>query len=92
LFLDSLVILGAKPPNLQAGDYGYFSFSVDGSSDLHFSLDAPGKTFLYQFDRDTCVLRDLVKRFAKRYLDSINLVLLGGRGEDYSTAVLRWEQ
>lgn len=92
LFLDSLVILGATPATLIAGQYNYFSINADGSFSIPSALSFPyGRHFLYQFDPDTTVNRSLVKRFAKRYRDSIYIQLLGGRAEMYYSTVLQRE-
>jgi hypothetical protein len=89
LFLDSLVILGATSATLSAGEYFYFSINSDGSFTIPSALGFPyGRHFLYRFDPDTNVSRSLVKRFAKRYQDSIYIRLTGGRGEMYYTTVL----
>lgn len=91
-FLDSLVFLGATPATLMAGQYHYFSINEDGSFSIPSMLGFPyGCHFLYRFDPDTMVSRSLVKRFAKRYRDSICVELLGGRGENYYTSVLQNE-
>jgi hypothetical protein len=92
LFLDSLVILGAQSHNLQAGDYHYFEVDSQGGFNIKSALGmAYGKHFLYNFEGDTLITRNLVKRFAKRYLDSIYIQLFGGRGEMYFSTVLKNE-
>lgn len=92
LFLDSLVILGATSATLPAGDYFYFSVNADGSFSIPAALGFPyGRHFLYRFTADTSISRGLVKRFAKRYQDSVYVQLTGGRGEMYYTTVLKWE-
>lgn len=92
LFLDSLVILGAQTHNLQAGDYHYFAVDSQGGFSINSALGMPyGKHFLYNFEGDTLITRNLVKRFAKRYLDSIYIQLFGGRGEMYFSTVLKNE-
>jgi hypothetical protein len=92
LFLDSLVILGATSTTLFTGDYFYFSINTDGSFSIPSALGFPyGRHFLYRFDADTSVSRSLVKRFAKRYQDSVYIQLTGGRGEMYYSTVLKWE-
>ncbi len=92
LFLDSLVILGAEPHGLQAGNYRYFEIFSPDSFDTHSAKGRRyGEYFLYNFDPDTLILRNLVKRFAKRYDDSIYVKLDGGRGELYRSTVLRNE-
>jgi hypothetical protein len=48
-----------------------------------------GKFFIYQFDSDTSLSRNLVKSFAKKYGDSAYVQLNGGRGEMYYTTVLK---
>ncbi len=90
LFLDSLVVLGAKPHNLAAGDYFYFTVDDNGGFDTHSALGMPyGNYFLFNFEGDTTLTRNLVKKFAKRYLDSIYIRLSGGRGEEYYSTVLK---
>jgi hypothetical protein len=91
-FLDSLAILGATSAQLSAGDYVYFSVHADGSFTIPSALGfAYGRYFLNRFAADTSVTRSLVKRFAKRYQDSIYVQLSGGRGERYYSTILRWE-
>lgn len=88
-FIDSLQILGAKPIRLDVGDYSYFSIDDQGALNLKM---VPGMAnynfYLYDFERDTSITRGLVKRFAKRHMDSIYIVLWGGRGEAYFSTVL----
>ncbi|MDO8550937.1 MAG: hypothetical protein Q7S39_12420, partial [Ignavibacteria bacterium] len=92
LFLDSLVILGAQNHNLQPGDYYYFEVNSQGGFNTHSALGmAHGEYFLYNFEGDTLTTRNLVKRFAKRYLDSIYIQFFGGRGEMYYSTVLKNE-
>jgi hypothetical protein len=91
-FLDSLTILGATSAQLSAGDYVYFSVNADGSFSIPSALGfAYGRHFLNRFTADTSITRGLVKRFAKRYQDSITVKLSGGRGENYYSTILRWE-
>ncbi len=91
-FIDSLIVLGAKPHNLKTGDYSYFEVDSQGGFDLNSALGmAYGKHFLYNFEGDTLITKNLVKRFAKRYLDSIYIQLSGGKGEMYYSTVLRNE-
>ncbi|HPG39388.1 MAG TPA: hypothetical protein PLP19_01020 [bacterium] len=91
-FLDSLTILGAQQHNLQTGDY-YF-FKIDPQRNIHTN-SALGMTnggyFIYTFPGDTILIRNLVKRFAKRYADSIFIQLVGSRGERYYSTVLKKE-
>lgn len=92
LFLDTLLILGAQQHNLQPGDYYYFEVDSQGGFITHSALGmAYGEYFLYNFEGDTLTTRNLVKRFAKRYLDSIYIQLFGGRGEMYYSTVLKNE-
>lgn len=92
IFLDSLVVLGAQSHNLKAGDYFYFKIDYDGNFSTNSVLGMPyGKFFIYKFVGDTSITRNLVKRFAKRYLDSIYIQLMGGRGEMYYSTVLKNE-
>lgn len=92
LFLDSLLIFGAEPHGLQAGNYGYFEVFSPDSFNTHSAMGSRyGEYFLYDFDVDTLILRNLVKRFAERYDDSIYVQLNGGRGEFYLSTVLRTE-
>ena len=92
LFLDSLIILGAESYDLQAGNYRYFEVFSPDSFDTHSAMGMRyGEYFLYNFDPDTLILRNLIKRFAKRYDDSIYIGLDGGRGELYRSTVLRNE-
>lgn len=89
LFLDSLLFLGAEPHGLQEGNYRYFEVFSPDSFDTHSAMGMRyGEYFLYDFDADTLILRNLVKRFAKRYGDSVNVQLDGGRGELYRSTVL----
>lgn len=89
LFLDSLEVLDAQPHNLKPGDYYYYIVYPNGSFNLHSALGMPyGQFFLYIFEGDTLITRNLVKRFAKRYIDSIYIQLRGGRGERYYSTVL----
>ncbi len=91
-FLDSLQLLGATTASLPPGQYFYFTINADGSFEIpsNFGM-AYGHHFLYRFDGDTSMTRSLVKRFAKRYPDSLYVSLFGGRGEMYYTTVLRLE-
>lgn len=92
LFIDSLVILGAQNHKLQPGDYFYFEVDSQGGFNTHSALGmANGKYFLYNFEGETLITRNLVKRFAKRYSDSIYIQLSGGRGEMYYSTVLKNE-
>ena len=92
LFLDSLVILGAQQHNLHPGDYYYFEVDSQGGFNTHSALGmANGEYFLKNFEGDTLMTRNLVKRFAKRYLDSIYIKLSGGRGEQYYSTILKNE-
>ena len=92
LFLDSLVILGAQQHNLKPGDYYYFEVYSQGGYNTHSALGmAHGEYFLHNFGGDTLITRNLVKRFAKRYLDSIYIKLSGGRGEIYYSTILKNE-
>ena len=92
LFLDSLIILGAEPHGLQAGNYRYFEVLSPDSFDTHSAMGRRyGEYFLYRFDPDTLISRNLIKRFAKRYDDSIYIKLDGGRGELYRSTVLKHE-
>ncbi len=92
LFLDSLIILGAEPYDLQAGNYRYFEVFSPDSFDAHSAMGMRyGEYFLYNFDPDTLILRNLIKRFAKRYDDSIFIGLDGGRGEQFRSTVLKHE-
>ena len=92
LFLDSLLILGAEPHGLQAGNYRYFEVFSPDSFDTHSAMGMRyGEYFLYNFDPDTLILRNLVKRFAIRYDDSIYVRLDGGRGELFRSTVLKHE-
>ena len=92
LFIDSLIVLGAKPHNLNAGDYSYFEVDTQGGFNTHSALGMPyGKYFLYNYEGDSTSIRNLIKRFAKRYLDSIYIQLSGGKGEMYYSTVLRNE-
>jgi len=91
-FLDSLTILGAQQHNLQTGDY-YF-FKIDSQRNIHINSVigmANGGYFIYTFPGDTILIRNLVKRFAKRYADSIYIQLVGSRGERYYSTVLKKE-
>lgn len=91
-FLDSLIVLGAKPHNLNPGDYNYFEVDAQGGFNTHSALSMSyGKYFLYNFEGDTTLTRNLIKRFAKRYLDSLNIQFNGGRGEMYHSTVLMKE-
>jgi hypothetical protein len=92
LFLDSLIILGAKPHNLKGGDYYYFEVDFQGGFNTHSALGmAYGEYFLYNFEGDSLITRSVIKRFAKRYVDSIYIQLFGGRGEMYYSTVLKNE-
>lgn len=89
IFLDSLVILGAQHHNLKPGDYCYFEVDPYGGFNTHSTLGmAHGEYFLYNFEGDTLTTRNLIKRFAKRYLDLIYIQLSGGRGERFYSTVL----
>lgn len=92
LFLDSLVISGAKVHHLQTGDYNYFEVDSQGGFSINSALGMSyGKHFIYNFESDTLISRKLVKRFAKRYPDSIYIQLFGGRGEMYYSTILKNE-
>ncbi|MGK9368507.1 hypothetical protein ACSSWA_06375 [Melioribacter sp. Ez-97] len=92
LFLDSLKILGAKEHNLKPGQYTYFDIDSQGNFDTHSVLGMPyGEFFLRSFEGDTLITRNLVKRFSKRYGDSVYIKLFGGRGEMYFSTVLKNE-
>ncbi len=92
LFLDSLVILGAQQHNLHPGDYYYFDVDSQGGFNTHSALGmANGEYFLKNFEGDTLITRNLVKRFAKRYQDSIYIKLSGGRGEQFYSTILKNE-
>ncbi len=92
IFLDSLKVLGAKPHNLKAGDYYYFEVDSQGGFNTYSALGmAHGNYFLYNYEGDILLVRSLIKRFSKRYLDSIYIQLSGGRGEMYYSTVLKNE-
>jgi hypothetical protein len=89
-FLDSLIVVGAKPGKLLVGDYMYFKIISPDSFYIPSVLGMRyGKFFIYQFDSDTSLSRNLVKSFAKKYGDSAYVQLNGGRGEMYYTTVLK---
>ena len=91
-FLDSLKIFGAKAHNLKPGDYSYFEIDSQGNFNTHSALGMSfGEFFLFSFQGDTLITRSLIKRFSKRYLDSIYIQFSGGRGEMYYSTVLRNE-
>lgn len=92
IFLDSLKVLGAQSPNLKHGDYHYFKIDSNGNFSTNSVLGMPyGEFFIYKFVGDTSITRNLVKRFAKRYRDSIYIQLMGGRGEMFYSTVLQNE-
>jgi hypothetical protein len=91
-FLDSLVYLGARYHDLKDGEYWYFRLEAGG----HAQIALPHEQeyfhpFLFRFAPDTSVARSLVKRFAKRYPDSLTIHLYGGRGEVFLSDQLRLE-
>jgi hypothetical protein len=92
-FIDSLIVAGAKPANILVGDYGLYFKIVSADSFYIPSVMGMryGKYFLYEFNADTSVSRNLVKSFAKKYGDAVYIQLTGGRGEMYYTTVLKWE-
>jgi hypothetical protein len=92
IFLDSLIVLGAQAPNLKPGDYYCFKIDSNGNFSTKSVLGMPyGEFFIYKFEGDTSITRNLVKRFAKHYLDSIYIQLMGGRGEMFYSTVLKNE-
>lgn len=92
IFLDSLIVLGAQSHNLKPGDYHYFKIDSSGNFSTNSVLGIPyGEFFIYKFEGDTSITRNLVKRFAKRYRDSIYIQLLGGRGEMFYSTILKNE-
>jgi len=91
-FLDTLAMLGAQPNNLKPGYYYYFDINKDGTFNIHSTLNTNyGKFFLYKYNGDANDLRNLIKRFAKNYQDSIYIQLNGGKGEAYYSTVLKYE-
>lgn len=92
IFLDSLIVLGAQSHNLKPGDYHYFKIDSNGNFSTNSVLGMPyGEFFIYKFEGDTSITRNLVKRFAKRYRDSIYIKLLGAKGEMFYSTVLQNE-
>ncbi len=88
-FLDSLVVCGAQEQQLQPGDYYFFKIDDQGNFTINSALGLTnGQYFIYNFPGDTIIARNLVKRFAKRYADSISIYLVGGRGERFISTVL----
>jgi|GEM_PF-2853906 len=74
------------------GQYNYFSINAEGSFSIPSALGFPYcRHFLYQFDSDTIVSRNLVKRFAKSYRGSIYVQLSGERGEKCYNTTLQCE-
>ncbi len=92
IFLDSLIVFGVQLHNLKSGDYQYFKIDTSGNFSMNSVLGMPyGEFYIYKFEGDTSITRNLVKRFAKRYHDSIYIRLMGGRGEMYYSTVLENE-
>jgi hypothetical protein len=92
LFIDSLKGIGARKVPFTTGDYHYFKvFSADSFSTNSMMGYRHGQFFLMMYDGNTAQSKNLVKRFAKRYLDSLYVRLTGGRGEMLYTTVLRYE-
>jgi hypothetical protein len=91
-FLDSLVYTGGRHHWLQAGEYWYFRIEPGGHIEIALSHEQEYfHPFLFSFDRDTSVLRGLVRRFVKQYPDSLSVRLYGGRGEVFLSDQLRIE-
>jgi hypothetical protein len=92
-FLDSLRELGATPYTLLPGNYHYFTVDSVGGFDAHLYTGTHySAQFLYRFPYDTLLTRNLVKRFAHRHrADSLTIYLYGGRGEYFSSNMLRME-
>jgi hypothetical protein len=89
-FLDSLVILGAKPHNLKSGDYYYFEVDPQGGINLPSSPGMPyGKYFLYKYQGGDMIISSLIKRYAKKYLDSIYIQLSNGSGGNYYSTIFK---
>ena len=82
LFLDSLESFGAEDVRLPAGNYTYFTIDRFGSPTVMNQFGRHyGEDFLYLFMGDTALAHGLVRRFARRYQDTIYIQLRGGRGE-----------
>lgn len=92
LFIDSLKSIGAKQDSLIIGDYYYFEvISRDSFSTNSVIGSYYGQFYLLSYTGDIINTRNIVKRFAKRYQDTINIQLSGGRGERYYSTVLKYE-